>query len=151
MKGLGRFVKRCEQLERLLDERSKIKRIPDISNAVKKIIEIGKERVEFIMLYGSAARGELTSLSDIDLAVFYNGDKKERFDFRVKILGRVNDKFDIQTFQDLPLYIQKDILSTGRVIYYRDYRKLFNIFMKTIREFEDFKPRLELYYSSMGV
>ncbi|HLB71700.1 MAG TPA: hypothetical protein VJJ51_11710 [Candidatus Methanoperedens sp.] len=46
-------------------------------------------------------------------------------------------------------YILRDTL--GKVIYYRDYKDIFNIFMKTIREFEDFKPRLELYYSSLGV
>ena len=123
----------------------------DISNVIKKIKDIGGAKIKFIVLYGSAAKGKSTGLSDIDIAVYYDGDKRERFEFRVKILGRVGSKFDIQTFQDLPLYIQKDTLSTGDVIYYRDYKDIFNIFMKTIREFEDFKPRLELYYSSLGV
>ena len=122
-----------------------------ISNVIKKIKDIGGAKIKFIVLYGSAAKGKSTGLSDIDIAVYYDGDKRERFEFRVKILGRVGSKFDIQTFQDLPLYIQKDTLSTGDVIYYRDYKDIFNIFMKTIREFEDFKPRLELYYSSLGV
>ncbi len=123
----------------------------DISNAVKKIKDIGGGKIKFIILYGSAAKGNRTILSDIDIAVFYDGDKKERFDFRVKILGRINVKFDVQTFQDLPLYIQKEIISTGKLIYYKDYKHIFNIFMKTIREFEDFRPRLEMYYSSLGV
>ncbi len=123
----------------------------DISSVINKIKYIGGAKIRFIVLYGSAAKGVSTTLSDIDIAVYYHGDKKERFDFRIKILGRVGSKFDIQTFQDLPLYIQNDILSTGKVIYYRDFKDIFNIFMKTIREFEDFKPRLELYYSSMGV
>lgn len=123
----------------------------DISNVIKKIKDIGGNKIRFIVLYGSAAKRKNTSLSDVDIAVYYYGDKKERFDFRVKILGRINSKFDIQTYQDLPLYIQNEILSTGEVIYFIDYKDIFNIVMKTIREFEDFKPRLELYYSSMGV
>ncbi len=122
-----------------------------ISEVIKKIKDIGGERIKFIVLYGSAVKGKLTILSDIDLAVFYDGDKKERFEFRIKILGRIRNEFDIQTFQDLPLYIQKDIISTGKVICFRDYRETFEIFMKTIKEFETFKPRLELYYSSLGV
>lgn len=122
-----------------------------VSDVVNKIKELGKDKVRLIVLYGSAARGKLTSLSDIDIAVFYDGDKKDRFDIRVKILGRVSDKFDIQIFQDLPLYIQKDILTTGKVVYFRDYKEMFGIFMKTIRGFEDFKPRLELYYFRLGV
>jgi predicted nucleotidyltransferase len=124
---------------------------PDISDVITKIKDIGGDSINFIILYGSAARGRSTNLSDIDIAVFHSGDKRERFQFRVKILGRIGNKFDIQTYQDLPLYIQNEILSSGEVIYFSDYTEIFNTFMKTIREFEDFKPRLELYYSNMGV
>lgn len=124
---------------------------PDISDVIAKIKDIGRNSIKFIVLYGSAAKGRSTNLSDIDIAVFYSGDKRERFQFRMKILGRIGNKFDIQTYQDLPLYIQNEILSSGEVLYFSDYTEIFNTFMKTIREFEDFKPRLELYYSSMGV
>lgn len=122
-----------------------------MSEVTKKIKAIGGDKVRFVILYGSAAKGLLTKLSDIDIAVFYIGDKSERFEFRKKILGRVSNEFDIQIFQDLPLYIQKDVLSTGEVIYSVDYRETFEIFMKIIRGFEDFKPRLEVYYSGLGV
>ena len=122
-----------------------------ISAVVEKIKTIGGDKVRFIVLYGSAAKGEMTELSDIDLAVFYDGDKKERFDLRVKVLGRVGNEFDIQTFQDLPLYIRNDIVSAGNVVYYKGYREIFRTFMKTIREFEDFKPRLDMYYSGLGM
>ena len=122
-----------------------------ISAVAEKIKTIGGDKVRFIILYGSKAREEMTELSDIDLAVYYDGDKKERFDFRVKILGRVGDEFDIQTFQDLPLYIRKDIASSGKVIDYKGYMEIFSIFMRTIRDFEHFKPRLDMYYSGLGV
>ena len=124
---------------------------PDLSDVITKIKDIGGDNIKFIVLYGSAAKGRSTNLSDIDIAVFHNGDKRERFQFRMKILGRIDNKFDIQTYQDLPLYIQNEILSTGEVLYFSDYTEIFKTFMKTIREFEDFKPRLELYYSNMGV
>jgi hypothetical protein len=68
----------------------------------------------------------------------------------MKVLGRCSNIFDIQSFQDLPLYIQKDIISNGRILYYRDYLETFNVFMKTIREFGDFKPRLDIYYTGLG-
>lgn len=124
---------------------------PDITDVITKIKDIGGDSIKFIVLYGSAAKGRNTNLSDIDIAVFHSGDKRERFQFRMKILGRIGNKFDIQTYQDLPLYIQNEILSSGEVLYFSDYTEIFNTYMKTIREFEDFKPRLELYYSSMGV
>ena len=91
-----------------------------------------------------------TDLSDIDIAVFYDGDKDERFTFRMKISGRVKDDIDIHTFQDLPIYIRKEIISRGKMIFYKGYDRIFDIFMETIREFEDFKPRLDMYYSGLG-
>ena len=123
----------------------------EISDVIAKIKDLGGDRIKFIVLYGSAAKGKRTNFSDIDIAVFHSGDKRERFQFRVKILGRICSKFDIQTYQDLPLYIQNEILSCGELLYFSDYKEIFYTFMKTIREFEDFKPHLELYYSSMGV
>ena len=134
------------QLQNLEDAiRQKIIKIID------KIKSLGGEKLRFIILYGSIVKGKMTNLSDIDIAVYYHDDKKERFKFRMKVLGRIDDKFDVQIFQDLPLYVQKDIVSSGEVIYYSDYREIFKIYMKTIRDFEHFKPRLEMYYSSLGV
>ena len=124
---------------------------PDISEVISKIKDFGGDRIKFIVLYGSAVKRRNTTLSDIDIAVFHSGDKRERFQFRMKILGRIGNKFDIQTYQDLPLYVQNEILSSGEVLYFREYKEIFDTFMKTIREYGDFKPRLELYYSNMGV
>ncbi|MHA1301872.1 MAG: type VII toxin-antitoxin system MntA family adenylyltransferase antitoxin, partial [Candidatus Helarchaeota archaeon] len=117
----------------------------EISKISKKIRKIGKEKVRFIILYGSIVKSKNTSLSDIDFAVFFKGDKVERFNFRKRILGRVRDKCDIQIFQDLPLYIRKDIITNGKVLFFADYKEIFEIYYKTIKEFENFKPRLELY------
>ena len=126
-----------------------------VSGVCQRIIEIGGDKVSFIILYGSAAKGKMSGMLDIDIAVFYKGDKGERFQFMMKILGRISGICDIQTFQDMPLYIQKDIMSTGDIIYYMDYymdyAELFNVNMKTILEYEDFKPHLDLYYSSLEV
>lgn len=123
----------------------------DIDHAVEQIKKIGGKKVRFISLYGTTAIGKSTNLSDIDLAVFYDGNKKERFEFRSKILGRVKDILDIQIFQDLPIYIRKEIISNGKVIFFKEHSRVFDVFMQTIREFEDFKPRLDVYYSHSGV
>ena len=120
-----------------------------ISEVIARIQDIGREKIGFIAIYGSAAKGKMTPLSDIDIVVFFEGDKQDRFEFRIKILGRCSNIFDIQTFQDLPLSIQNDILSNGKIIYSREFEQTFNVFMKTIREFGDFKPRLDIYYAGL--
>jgi len=123
----------------------------DVYSVVNQIKKIGKEKIKFIILYGSVVECNQTPLSDIDLAVYYEGSKEERFKFRMEILGNVNDKFDIQTFQYLPLYIRKEIISHGKILYQKNYSEIFDIFIKTIKSFGDFKPRLDIYYSGLGV
>jgi len=123
----------------------------EIRSVIDQIKMLGGKQIKFIILYGSFAEGNQTPLSDIDIAVYYEGSKEKRFRFRKQILGRVNDKFDIQTFQDLPLYIRKEIISHGEVIYQKNYSEIIDIFLCTIREFGDFKPRLDIYYAGLGV
>jgi predicted nucleotidyltransferase len=124
------------------------KGIPSVVNKIKKI---GGKNIKFIILYGSIVKGNQTPLSDIDLAVYYEGTKEERFKFRMEALGNVNDKFDIQIFQDLPLYVRKEIISHGEILYQKNYSEIFDIFIKTIKSFGDFKPRLDIYYSGLEV
>jgi predicted nucleotidyltransferase len=89
-----------------------------VRKAVQKIREVDKE-AKFIVLYGRSLsrRGRL---SDIDLAVGYDGDKEERFKFRLEAWGELENEFDIQIFQDLPVYIKGEVVRTGKVLYYRD-------------------------------
>ncbi|MBS3778415.1 MAG: nucleotidyltransferase domain-containing protein [Candidatus Thermoplasmatota archaeon] len=121
----------------------------NIKSVVKTIKKIGGKKIGFIIQYGSTVTGEQTPLSDIDIAVYYQGTKKQRFDFIITVLGSVDDRFDIHIFQDLPLYIQQEVISKGKILYQRDFETTFDIFMKTIQRFSDFKPLLDIYYEGL--
>jgi uncharacterized protein len=121
----------------------------NIKSVVKTIKKIGGKKIGFIIQYGSTVTGEQTPLSDIDIAVYYQGTKKQRFDFIITVLGSVDDRFDIHIFQDLPLYIQQEVISKGKILYQRDFETTFDIFMKTIQRFSDFKPLLDIYYEEL--
>ncbi len=95
-------------------------------------------RVKFVILFGSYSKGKETKLSDIDLAIYYEGNKAERYNFRKKMMGILPDSLDVQIFQDLPLYIQIEILK-GKIIYFSDEKLLYNIFYNTIKTFDEFK------------
>lgn len=114
-------------------------------NALKKMPDFKK--VMFVMIYGSHAKGKENKLSDIDFAIFYNGDKKERFKFRLKILANLPDNFDIQIFQDLPLFVRKDVLK-GKLVYAKDNSYAYDIAYQTIKEFDHFK---RYYYDYIGI
>lgn len=121
----------------------------NIKSVVNIIKKIGWEKIGFIIQYGSTVTNEQTPLSDIDIAVYYHGTEKQRFDFIITVLGSVDDQFDIHVFQDLPLYIQQDVISKGKLLYQQDFETTFDIFMRTIQRFSDFKPLLDIYYEGL--
>lgn len=120
-----------------------------IQSVVDKIKKIGGKRVWFIMQYGSTVTDDQTPISDVDVAIYYNGSKEQRFEFNITILGIICDTFDIQIFQDLPIYIQKEIISKGKILYNQNYFDTFDVFLKTIQNFSDFKPFLDIYYDGL--
>ncbi len=119
-----------------------------VKKAVGEIRKLDKgNKVQFIVLYGSLAGDKHGKLSDIDLAIGYGGGKKERFDFRVRTLGKLGDKFDVQIFQDLPVYVREEIVKSGKVLFCKDFDSLFNAYLETLKEYAGFEKYLNLYYS----
>ncbi|MBS3124493.1 nucleotidyltransferase domain-containing protein [Candidatus Woesearchaeota archaeon] len=115
----------------------------NIKSIVKQIISLDKEKaVRFIILFGSTADKKNNHLSDIDLAVYYEGTKAERFNFRKTILGHFPNKVDLHIFQDLPLSVQKEVLK-GNPLYYDNYEFMFDQCLTTIKDFNSF----EKYYN----
>ncbi len=113
---------------------------PTIEEAVETIKKMdGENRVQFIILFGSSARGEATDLSDVDLALGHEGDDRERFNFRIRVMGELSDDFDVHIFQDLPLYLKKEVLK-GEVLFFRDFGELHEIALEAIRDYDMFEP-----------
>ncbi len=96
------------------------------------------DKVEFVFFYGSHAQSKENKLSDIDFAVYYNGDEKKRFDFKIKLMAKLPEKFDVRIFQDLPLYVRINVLK-GEIVYAKDERFAYDKAYETIKNFEDFK------------
>ncbi len=117
-----------------------------MESIVNKLLELDtKHKVEFIILFGSQTTKKATPLSDIDIAIFYKGDIQSRFKFRLLVSGKLNKRYDIQIFQDLPLYVRKEVLN-GKILYYKDYSFMFDQVMETIKDYNRFKRHLDRYY-----
>src|SRR3989344_5521130 len=97
------------------------------------------KRVNFIFLYGSVSRNEQTPLSDVDICLSLSLNPKQRLNARMKLLGNLPDNFDIQIYEDLPVYVQKEVLA-GTLLYYVDEKKVYEQALKTISDFDDFEP-----------
>ena len=92
--------------------------------------------MKFVILYGSQASGKANKMSDYDFAVYFDGDKDERYRFLLNI--NFDLKYDAKIFQDLPLYIRIEVLK-GKIIYARDIGFVYDIFYQTLKDFERFK------------
>lgn len=101
-------------------------------------------KTEFIFLYGSQSNGKATPQSDIDICVSLPLPSKERYHARIKIGGALPEDYDVKIFQDLPLYIKKEVFS-GKLLYCKDKKKVIGLALQTIQDYEDFQPAYEQY------
>jgi predicted nucleotidyltransferase len=106
------------------------------------------EDVLAVMIFGSEARRERRSTSDVDICLvldplIHHTKKKSYSQKRLEYLKDFD--FDIQIFQQLPLFIRKRILKEGRVLFVRDERNLYELAWRTARAFDDFRHIHEAY------
>lgn len=121
--------------------------IPEnIDRALQQMRRIpGFGHVRFIIFYGSAEKKRMTTESDIDLCIYYDGNRTDAAQFRHAILSRLPGiDYDIQIFQQLPLYVRVEVLK-GIPVFTRDLRFLYETANQTLRDFEDYKHRLYDY------
>ena len=104
-----------------------------------------------VYLYGSYAQGKQSSLSDVDLAIYFTEQNKVKrhdllFSISSKISGVLNtDKTDVSSLNDLEgIELKYQIISQGHVIFEREpYRIL--IEPSIMNEYFDFKYLLRKY------
>jgi uncharacterized protein len=121
------------------------KQLKEFFKKAKKIKEFSK--IDGVMLYGSYLENK--NFHDIDLCIFYTATKKEMFDLRKKLLGISHEKFDIQIFGLLPLYVQINVLK-GKLIFYNNYHNVYGEAVKTIKDYRFFETRYLDYISKKG-
>ena len=96
-------------------------------------------KIEFIILYGSSLGLYHLDDSDIDICLYLDDEKKSLSKIRLELLKKFNEKFDIQMFQLLPLYVQVELLK-GKILYVKDEDRIYEIANETIDECEEFYP-----------
>ncbi len=135
-----------------IDAKTEVTMHTKIEKAIEKIKNVERfEKVKFVVLYGSAAEGQMTRDSDIDLCIYYDGDYDESSGFRFKVLSELfDDIFDVQIFQQLPIYVRVEVLK-GKVIYCKDKRFLYEAARETIKDFEAFKHRFYDYIGEKAI
>jgi predicted nucleotidyltransferase len=96
--------------------------------------------IEAILLFGSYARGDASSRSDVDICVVAPMVKTQ--EKMASLLGSVwqqvdASRYDIWLFEELPLYMQMDIIENHRVLCCRDVPSLYEYFYPFRKQWAD--------------
>ena len=112
----------------------------EFESIVKEISE--DRKVLAIVLFGSAAKGKTKPMSDIDLAIVL-----EPYDFSSAASAEAKSSrtMDIVAFNDLPLFIQFEVMRDGKVLYCRDDERLRQVFLKSIKDYHFHVPLYEKF------
>jgi len=135
-----------------MKKKREIIRTKEVKERIKRFLEIIKskkdKKIKFIFLFGSALTSQFNPLSDIDVCIYYDADKKERFKFLISLKGMLPKGYDVHIFQDLPLYIKKEVLK-GAPVYFQNLSFVHDVAYQTVREWEHFKHYYEDYITSL--
>ncbi|MCX9012892.1 MAG: nucleotidyltransferase domain-containing protein [Candidatus Methanoperedens sp.] len=97
-----------------------------------------REDVFAVLLYGSVAKGEETPRSDIDICIVAPRCPDRRGLFRdiSRRLDTTLKRYDIRIFEELPLYIQIQIVQKNEIINTKDIYELYEYFYNVLKLWE---------------
>jgi len=103
------------------------------------------EQVIAVLLFGSYARGEPNRDIDVCIVLDRKYSPLQMSKKRLKFSSVLPGKFDVQIFQQLPIYIRKRILKDGKIMSCKDEDALYEIAYQTIKEFSLFEKSYNFY------
>ena len=98
-----------------------------------------------IAIFGSKARGE--QFRDIDVCIFLRDRVYSSSFLSQKKLNYTlsSQKYDVHLFNQLPLYIQREVVRDALILYVKNENILYDLFFRTLRDFEHFEPIYNSY------
>ena len=125
--------------------------IPDMQQINPIIRELSlKDDVIALVIFGSVARGQARSISDIDLCIVTpkNLPQSSRWD----LLSYGSEKIEVNLFCDLPITIRFRVIREGRVMFLKRHLLFHRIKAETVREYLDIAPLIRRHcLHAMGI
>ncbi|MHA2034054.1 MAG: type VII toxin-antitoxin system MntA family adenylyltransferase antitoxin [Candidatus Thorarchaeota archaeon] len=102
----------------------KAERVKELTEKItKRIIDTLGDRVDLIVLFGSVARGESQSLSDIDIGVRTSAPHEQWSEIQLDLLGLFDmskdPAIDVVLLNEASLTLQFRVIRDGRVLFER--------------------------------
>ncbi|MFW5790976.1 MAG: type VII toxin-antitoxin system MntA family adenylyltransferase antitoxin [Bacillota bacterium] len=110
-----------------------------------------KEEIIFAYIYGSVARNQDTSRSDIDLAVYIDEDKKPEagpFGYRSELITELQplagNDIDLIILNEASNLLAYNVFKEGKLLFNKDPELRTEIQAKTVDKYLDFLPMLKV-------
>ncbi len=114
-----------------------------ISDMVKKLKETLTMHSDIVLvfLFGSFVRGDITSFSDLDIAIYFTGtvDFYRINDLREDISEMLGIEVDIVVLNTASPVIKMQVLKKGTLLINKDQRAYNENFVNTVKEYDDLK------------
>lgn len=126
---------------------------PDVFTRLQAMLTrvLAPHPIALAYLFGSAARGEATPLSDVDIAlVLETGatiSSRLHLELEIEddIAARGVSQADIRIINDAPLELKGEVVTEGRLLYVRDDDFRIEFETRTRAEYFDFQPVAEFF------
>ena len=120
-----------------------------LSKRFEGLIRKDKEIIA-VLVFGSYVTNKKYSRDvDICLVLDKRYSNSHMIKKRLKSLSFAPEKFDIQVFQQLPLYIRQRILREGKILICKNEDLLYEIAYLTVKDFNLFEKAYLMYLSSV--
>ena len=113
-------------------------------------------QVLFAYLFGSQATGNVTPMSDVDIAVYFADDLSSTQQFKLQlhligVLGQVLQRNDVElaVLNHEAIVLRYEVVKNGKVIFCRDKSAKNEFFVHTISEYLDTEPMRAFHYEMM--
>jgi hypothetical protein len=93
-----------------------------------------------IILFGGVVKRK--NYSDVDVCIVLRPENYNNLFISKKKLQyavTLDEKFDVQIFQQLPLYIRMRIIKEGKILFCKDERLLYRLAYETIKDSENYQ------------
>lgn len=119
--------------------------------AVEEILALARQDPDVlaVLLYGSQARGDAGPRSDVDLCLVLDPAFSPEA-VPAKGATYLHPDLDVRIFTALPLAVRRRVLREGKILYARDEDSLYDLAIRTAKEWEDFRHVYEDYLEAVA-
>ena len=110
----------------------------EVKTDFKKLAK--NNEIQAILLFGSTVTGDRTARSDVDVCIVVP-TAQDRVEILRSAWRHIGGKYDLWLFEELPLYIQAEVIQHHQVLHRSDLPALFEYFYPFRKLISDMKYR----------